>query len=161
MRVLGNILWHFPFFGFVSAFFTFLVGTLLTILVIPAPLGLGLIQLSKFMLAPFSYSMSSKNDLNMEQNKYWKLYSTIIMLLYFPLGCIMAVITAIQIGLLFLSIVGIPVALALSKALGTYFNPVGKVCVPRQLAAALEKQKEEEILRDHPAFKGVREVKPE
>ena len=48
MRTLGNILWHFPFFGFVTALLAFLVGTLLTLLVIPAPIGLGLIQLSKF-----------------------------------------------------------------------------------------------------------------
>ncbi len=148
MRVLGNILWHFPFLGFLSALVAFLFGLLLTLLVIPAPIGLGLMQLSKFMLAPFSYSMSSKKDLNVRQNKYWKLYATIIMILYLPLGCIMAIITAIQTGLLFLTIVGIPVALVLAKALGTYFNPVGKVCVPRQVAEAIERQKGEALIRD-------------
>lgn len=161
MRVLGNILWHFPFLGFVSALFTFLVGTLLTVLVIPAPIGLGLIQLSKFMLAPFSYSMSNKNDLNIERNKYWKTYSTIVMILYLPFGCILAALTVIQIGCLFLSILGIPVALALAKALGTYFNPVDKVCVPRQVAEALEKQKDAALVRNHPAFAGEQAVKSE
>lgn len=38
------------------------------------------------MLAPFSYSMSSKKDLGVEQNKYWKLYSTIIMIYIYPLA---------------------------------------------------------------------------
>ena len=149
MRVLGNILWHFPFLGFLSAAVAFLFGTVLTLLVIPAPIGLGLIQLSKFMLAPFSYSMSRKNDLNVTQNKYWKLYSTIIMILYLPFGCIMALCVAIQIGCLFLSIVGIPMALALCKAFGTYFNPVGKVCVPRQVADAIERQKGEAVLEKY------------
>lgn len=152
MRTLGNILWHFPFLGFMSALFTFIFGSLLTVLVIPAPIGLGLIQLSKFMLAPFSYSMVSKGDLQVAQNKYWKLYSTIIMILYLPFGCILAILTAIQVGFLFLTIVGIPVALAMSKALGTYCNPVGKVCVPRLVGSAIERKKEEALLRDYPGI---------
>ena len=129
MRLLGNILWHVPFCGFLSALGTFLIGALLTVLVIPAPIGLGLIQLSKFMLAPFSFSMVDKGDLHMSQNPLWAAYSFLIRILYFPIGCLMAIIVAIQTGLLFLSILGIPVALAMAKALGTYFNPVGKVCI--------------------------------
>jgi Predicted membrane protein len=129
MRLLGNILWHVPFCGFMSALCTFLCGLLLTVLVIPAPIGLGLMQLSKFMLAPFSFSMIDKSDLNMPQNPLWQAYSFIIRILYFPIGCFLAIVVAIQTGLLFLTIVGIPVALALVRALGTYFNPVGKVCV--------------------------------
>ena len=49
MKTLGNILWHVPFLGFLTALGTFLVGGLLVITVIGAPLGLGLIQLSKFL----------------------------------------------------------------------------------------------------------------
>lgn len=52
MRTLGNILWHFPFLGFLSALGTFLLGVILLITIIGAPLGLGLIQLSKFLLCP-------------------------------------------------------------------------------------------------------------
>lgn len=140
MRMLGNILWHIPFCGFLSALATFLLGGLLTLLIVPAPIGLGLLQLSKFMLAPFSYSMVSKGDLNVKQNPVWKLYSTVIMLLYLPIGCFLAVITAIQTVMLFLTIAGIPVALAMAKALGTYFNPVGKVCVPVHVALAVEQR---------------------
>ena len=29
MRTLGNIIWHFPFLGFIDAFLTFLIGGLL------------------------------------------------------------------------------------------------------------------------------------
>ena len=129
MRLLGNILWHVPFCGFLTALATFFLGILLTALVIPAPIGLGLIQLSKFMLAPFSFSMMDKGDLNIPRNPLWQAYSFIIRIIYFPIGCILAIMVAIQTGLLFLTIVGIPVALAMAKALGTYFNPVGKVCV--------------------------------
>ncbi len=78
MRTLGNILWHIPFLGFLSAFFTFLIGGLLVITVIGAPIGLGLIQLSKFLLTPFSKSMISKSDLNTDQNKLWKTFGIIV-----------------------------------------------------------------------------------
>ena len=69
MRTLGNILWHVPFLGFLSALGTFLIGGLLVITVIGAPLGLGLIQLSKFLLTPFSSAMISKKDLKADQYK--------------------------------------------------------------------------------------------
>ncbi|SHN68726.1 YccF domain-containing protein [Desulfovibrio litoralis] len=141
MRMLGNILWHFPFLGFMTAFLTFLLGSLLTILIIPAPIGLGLIQLSKFLLAPYSYSMVSKDDLNINQNPAWKTYSFIIMLLYLPIGIIAAVVSAMQVLGLFLTIIGIPMAIPLAKSLGTYLNPVGKVCVPVETAEAIRLQK--------------------
>ena len=37
MRLLGNILWHFPCFGFVTSLFSFLAGILLTVTVVGAP----------------------------------------------------------------------------------------------------------------------------
>jgi len=72
MRTLGNIIWHIPFLGFLSALGTFLLGGLLVITVFGAPIGLGLIQLSKFLLAPFSNSMVSGSELNQDQNALWK-----------------------------------------------------------------------------------------
>lgn len=44
MLTLANILWHFPFFGFLSAFCVFLTGCLFVISIIGTPIGLGLIQ---------------------------------------------------------------------------------------------------------------------
>ena len=146
MRTLGNILWHFPFFGFVSALFTFLLGGFLVITVIGAPIGLGLIELSKFLLTPFSKAMISKNDLNIEQNKYWATYGLIVRIIYFPFGLFLAIITIIQIFFLFITIIGIPVALVLAKSVSTYFNPVNKKCVPRLIVDELEKRKAKEYL---------------
>ena len=68
MRKLANIIWHVPFLGFLNSFFTFILGSILVLTVIGAPIGLGLIQLSKFLLTPFSSEMVSKKDLNKEQN---------------------------------------------------------------------------------------------
>lgn len=63
MRTLANILWHVPFMGFLNALGTFLIGGLFVITLVGAPIGLGLIQLSRFLLTPFSSAMVSKRDL--------------------------------------------------------------------------------------------------
>lgn len=141
MRKLANIIWHVPFLGFINALFTFLLGSILVLTVIGAPIGLGLIQLSKFLLTPFSSEMVSKKDLNKEQNKLWNSYGIIVTIIYFPFGLGLTIITIFQIALLFVSIVGIPVALILSKSLSTFFNPVNKKSVPRAVAKELEKRK--------------------
>jgi len=149
MRTLGNILWHIPFLGFLSALGTFLIGGLFVITVIGAPIGLGLIQLSKFLLTPFSSAMISKKDLNAEQNKLWQSFSFIVRILYFPFGLFLAIVTIFQIAGLFITIIGIPVALVLAKSLGTYFNPVNKTCVPKAVQNELEQRKAKEQVAKH------------
>ena len=141
MRTLGNVLWHFPFFGFVTAAIYWLVGLLLTVLVITAPIGLGLMEFGKFLLAPFGRAMVSKAELNVPQNPVWKAYSTIIMLLYLPLGIVLLVVSVIQVVAAFVGIFTIPVALVIAKSLGTILNPVNKVCVPVAVAEELERRK--------------------
>ncbi|MCK4312251.1 MAG: hypothetical protein KAW88_05905 [Candidatus Cloacimonetes bacterium] len=149
MKTLGNIIWHVPFCGFLTALFTFLIGGLLFITVIGAPIGLGLMQLSKFFLAPFSRAMIDKKDLIPDQNKLWKIFSIIIRIVYFPLGLILAIFTIIQIAGLFVSLIGIPVALVLAKSLSTYFNPVNKKCVPRAVSEELEQRKAKSEVDKH------------
>jgi len=146
MRVLANILWLVPFMGIFTALFTFLLGGLLVLLVIPAPIGLGLIQLAKFELAPFSRELVDRKDLEAPKDSAWATYSTIIMILYLPIGCLIALFTVLQIVALFFTIIGIPVALVLAKSLSTYFNPVNKVCVPRGVSEALARQKAEAMV---------------
>lgn len=141
MRTLGNILWHIPFLGFVTAAIYWLLGLLLTALVITAPIGLGLMEFGKFLFVPFGRAMVDNKNLKGERNAAWQAYSTIIMILYMPFGLVFVVINAIQVVLLCLSIVGIPVALVIAKSLGTVLNPVNKVCVPAAVAEELERRK--------------------
>jgi len=143
MRTLGNILWHVPFLGFLNSLFTFIIGGLFLISVVGAPIGLGLIQLSKFLLTPFSSAMIDKSNIQPNQNPAWKTFGLIIRILYFPIGLVLAAITIFQIALLFLSLVGIPVAIVLAKSLGTFFNPVNKTCVSKAVKdeVALRKAK--------------------
>jgi len=57
---------------------------------------------------------------------------------------LLAIVTIFQIAALFVTIIGIPVALVLAKSLGTYFNPVNKICVPKAVQNELEQRKAKE-----------------
>lgn len=149
MKTLGNILWHIPFLGFVNAIIVYLFGLLLTVTVIAAPIGLGLMEFGKFLFAPFSHAMISKTDLNVEQNKAWKAYSTIVMILYFPFGLILCALAIFQVVGLFITLIGIPPALVVAKSLGTYLNPVNKKCVQQSVRDELDRRKAQvEIARN-------------
>lgn len=141
MKTIGNILWYFPFFGFVTAAFTWLFGGLLTITVIAAPIGLGLMEYGKFLFVPFGNAMVSKNQLNIEQNRAWKTYSTIVSIIYFPFGLILTICSIFQIVGLCITVIGIPVAMVIAKSLGTYLNPVNKKCVHSAVVAELDRRK--------------------
>lgn len=140
MKTLGNILWHIPFMGFISAIFVYLFGLVLTATVVAAPIGLGLMELGKFLFSPFGHAMVSKDDLNIEQNQKWKTYSTIVRVIYFPFGLLFAILAIFQVVFLFFTIVGIPVAIVVAKSLGTYLNPVNKKCVHSAVADELERR---------------------
>ena len=130
-----------PFLGFITSFFTFLIGGLFVITVVGAPIGFGLIQLAKFFLAPFSNAMVKKSDIKAEQPDAWQAYETLIRILYFPFGLILAIITLTQIVAAFISIIGIPVALAQAKSLKTLFNPVAKKCVSKAVSDEITSRK--------------------
>ena len=146
MKTLGNILWHFPFFGFLNALFTFIIGLIFVITVIGAPIGLGMIQHSKFLLAPFSKIMISDSEIKKEKSIIWKIMGIVAFVLYLPLGILISIVTIFQIFVLFVTIIGIPIALVLAKSLSTYFNPIGKICVESEFADELKKQKAKDKL---------------
>ncbi|MFT5149997.1 MAG: uncharacterized membrane protein YccF (DUF307 family) [Flavobacteriales bacterium] len=146
MRTLANIIWHIPFLGFLNALCTFLIGSLLVITIIGAPIGLGLIEYSKFLMTPFSSVMIDKRDLKKDQNILWASYGLLVRILYFPFGLVLAIITLFQIACLFVSIVGIPLAYILAKSLSTYFNPVNKKSVDREVANEIQRRKAREHL---------------
>lgn len=149
MKTLGNILWHFPFFGFVNAILVYLLGLILTATVVAAPVGLGLMEFGKFLFAPFGHAMVSKTELNAEQNKAWKTYSTIVMICYLPFGIFLSIIAIIQVFLLCITIVGIPVAMVIAKSIGTYFNPINKKCVHSAVVDELDKRKAQVEINKH------------
>ena len=150
MRTFGNIIWHFPFLGFLQSLIYAIGGVFWCLTVIGIPLGLGLFQLSLFTLSPFSKRMVSRHDLELitgeKQEDVVKVWFLIVRILYFPLGLIMAFFSVISIGIQFISIFGIPCAMVQSKALATIFNPVNKKCVPLAVAEEIERRKVNNVL---------------
>lgn len=149
MRLFGNIIWHFPFCGFISAAITYLFGLLLTATVVGAPIGLGLMELGKLLFWPFGKAMVNQSDLNITQNSAWNAYSKIVMILYLPFGLVFAFFGVLQVIGSFILVFSIPVGLVVAKSLSTYINPVGKKCVSSAMVAELERQEAQRELARH------------
>lgn len=150
MRIFGNIIWHFPFLGFLQSLVYAIVGVFCCLTVIGIPLGMGLFQLSLFTLAPFSKRLVSQHDLEMvtgeKQRDLIKSWFFIVRILYFPFGLLMAIYTILVIIIQFISIIGIPCGIVEAKALATIFNPVNKKCVSRAIAEEIERRKANNVL---------------
>lgn len=138
MRQFANFLWHIPFLGFLTAFSIFIVGLLFMATIIGIPIGKGMIQLSKFMLSPFTQRMVNSKELGKKSNPVWETYGTIVRIFYFPLGLLFVGVLGLQTIAMFISIIGAPVAIVMAKSIGTVFNPVNKVAVPRAVAIEME-----------------------
>ena len=147
MRTFLNIIWHFPFFGFLFALSTAIGGLLWCCTIIGIPLGLGLFSLSRFYLTPFSSVLVSKSDLALvtgnEQNTAMQAWGLVIRILYFPFGLFMAICQIIVCAFEFISIIGIPCGVVAAKALSTIFNPINKTCVSRAVADQIAQKKAE------------------
>lgn len=146
-----NILWHFPFFGFLFAFFYALFGAILCCTVILYPVGLGFFQIARFLLTPFSSALVTRRELNLvrpeERSTAAAAYSTVITILYFPFGLIAAAGALFAMIGEFLSIIGIPCGIVWFKALPAIFMPVDKVCVPKAVADEIARIKAGDTVR--------------
>lgn len=153
MRTFGNIIWHFPFLGFIWSLCYAIGGVFWCITIIGIPIGLGYFQLSLFALAPFSRRLVSQHDLETvtheEQRPLMKVWNLILRILYFPFGLLIAFSTICCIIVEFISIIGIPCGIVYSKALSSIFNPINKKCVPLAIAEEIERRKNNNILEKY------------
>ena len=156
-----NAMWHFPFFGFLTAFYYAVVGVIVCCTIIFIPLGISYFQIAKFMMSPFSREMVSRKDLalfnpNIEkEGVLFSILSTIDKILCFPFGLVMSFASCIQMLCCFISLIGIPVGMVYWKMLPTIFNPIGKVCVPKEVADEIVKLKSSSTLDDYKSKNGI------
>lgn len=140
-----NVIWHFPFLGFLFALVYAFFGAILCCTVVLYPVGLGFFQFAQFLLSPFSSALVSRKDLALvrpgERSAAAETYSLLIRIVYFPFGLIAAFFALFIIAGEFLSIIGIPCGIVWAKALPTIFNPVDKICVPKAVADEIERIK--------------------
>lgn len=143
MRALATLLWHIPFLGFLSAAYCFFWGAIFTATVVGAPVGAGLFELGKFLLAPFGHRMVDASQLKTElsRNTVWRVWGWIVMIIWLPFGVLAAIALAIQAFFCCLTIVGIPAGVAAARALGTVLNPVGKKMITAELKQELARRK--------------------
>lgn len=150
MRILGNIIWHIPYCGWIAALVYALIGCLFCVTIVGIPLGMGLFQISSMMLAPFSRGVVNRSDIEYvteeKQSIFMKIWRIIIRILYFPFGLFMAAQIILFVVVQFMTIIGIPCAIAYAKCVGLVFNPVGKICVPRSVAEEIERRKAAKIV---------------
>lgn len=142
MRILGNIIWFFMA-GWILAILTYLSGLILTVLVVTAPVGLGLMEYGKFLFLPFTHDMvrKKKGSITDAAHMTYQTYANIVKVIYIIVFGIWLFIGGIftVIGQ-FITIIGIPCAIVLAKSLGTIFNPVDKVCISHDLAEELRRR---------------------
>ncbi len=143
MRTIANIIWHIPFLGFLNAAISFVIGTVLVLTVVAAPIGLGLIQYARFLMGPFTNRMVDRSlRPDDDPNLLWTTYGFLIKIIYVPfIGLPLTIVTLFQIIGLICSVVGIPMAIILFKSLGTYLQPVDKVCMSVDMAERLEAER--------------------
>ena len=157
-----NILWHFPFFGFLFAFFYALFGAILCCTVVLYPVGLGFFQIARFLLTPFSSALVTRKELDLvrpeERSTAAAAFSTVITILYFPFGLIAAAGALFAMIGEFLSIIGIPCGIVWFKALPAIFMPVGKICVPKAVADEIARIKAGDTVRRYKGENGEPET---
>lgn len=142
MKTLGNIIWYFPFMGFISALGVWFVALLWACTIIGMPIAQGLFEFGKFLLKPFGQEMVSASEVGKVNttNRTYQTYSKILGIIWIVLfGWWMTIIAILQIAGLFISIIGIPVATVMAKSIKVYMNPVGKICVSSLLKEEIER----------------------
>jgi len=132
MRFIGNVLWLTLYLGIIDALICYLLGALLVLTVVGAPVGLGLIQLGKLYLSPFGHNMVHKNRIPNLENRdglLWQVFSLVVRIIYLPIGVVLTLLIISQMIGCAITVIGFPVAMVLFKSLSTIWNPVNKVCV--------------------------------
>ena len=142
MRAILNVLWNVPGLGFVAAFFWVLAGLLMAITIIGLPWAKACFTLANYTLAPFGRELVSRYDatgleslgtggLGLLANVIWFLLAGWwLIVLHVVAACVSAI-----------TIIGIPFAWAHLKIAAAATAPVGKIVVPTEVAAEIDREK--------------------
>lgn len=128
MRTIYNVLWYFPFLGFLIAIYAAIFGLVFLLLF---PIGKGLFQLAKFYTAPFSFDMKRRADVyHQDQVKTYGALGVLMLLFWFPFALILGFTLAIPFLAYGATVVFLPASIVIVRSLGFVFNPINAVCVP-------------------------------
>ncbi len=142
MRTILNILWNVPGLGFVAAFCWALAGCVMALTIIGLPWAKACFTLANYSLAPFGRELVSRRDatgwhslgtggLGLLANVVWFLLAGWwLIVLHVAAACASAI-----------TIIGIPFAWAHLKLAAAAMAPVGKIVVPTEVAAEIDREK--------------------
>jgi uncharacterized membrane protein YccF (DUF307 family) len=142
VRTVLNVLWNVPGLGFVAAFLWALAGCVMAVTIIGLPWARACFTLANYTLAPFGRELVSRRDvtgryslgtggLGLFANIIWfVLAGWWLIILHVAAACASAI-----------TIIGIPFAWAHLKLAAAAIAPVGKVVVPSEVAAEIDREK--------------------
>jgi uncharacterized membrane protein YccF (DUF307 family) len=142
MRTILNILWNVPGLGFVAALLWVVAGVVMAITIIGLPWAKACFTLANYTLAPFGRELVSRYDatglqslgtggLGLLANVIWFLLAGWwLIMLHVAAACVSAI-----------TIIGIPFAWAHLKIAAAAMAPVGKIVVPSEVAAEIDREK--------------------
>ncbi len=142
MRRILNILWNVPGLGFVAAFFWVVAGLLMAITIIGLPWAKACFTLANYTLAPFGRELVSRRDVTGRGSLGTSELGLLANIIWFVLAgwwlLIMHVAAACASAV---TIIGLPFAWAHLKLAAAAIAPVGKVVVPTEIAAEIDREK--------------------
>jgi uncharacterized membrane protein YccF (DUF307 family) len=142
MRTLLNILWNVPGLGFVAAFFWVLAGCLMALTIIGLPWAKACFTLANYTLAPFGRELASRRDVTGRESLGTGGLGLIANIVWFLLaGWWLMVLHVVMACGLAITLIGIPFAWAHLKIAAAALAPVGKVVVPTDVAAEIDREK--------------------
>ena len=144
MRTILNILWNVPGLGFVAALFWVLAGVLMAITIIGLPWSKACFTMANYTLAPFGRQLASRYDVTGLTSLGTGELGVIANVIWFLLAgwwlIVLHVVAAVACAV---TIIGIPFAWAHLKIAAAAMGPVGKIVVPAEVAAEIDREKAE------------------
>ena len=143
MRLIGNILWNFPGFGFLFALFYLLLGALLSMTVILHPIGKACYNISKLMFAPFGKTIIKEVDLVGSENVNIakKTGGLVANLIWLTAGIPLMFAHLFAAFAMFCGIITIPFAFVHLKLARMAIWPIGAKVVSKAVAKAAEEER--------------------
>ena len=142
MRTILNILWNVPGLGFVAAFFWALAGVLMAITIIGLPWAKACFTLANYTLAPFGRELVSRYDATRRESLGTGGLGALANIAWFLLaGWWLVVMHVLAACACAITIIGLPFAWAHLKLAGAAIAPVGKIVVPGEVAAEIDREK--------------------
>jgi uncharacterized membrane protein YccF (DUF307 family) len=142
MRTLLNILWNVPGLGFIAALWWVLAGLVMAVTIIGLPWAKACFTLANFTVAPFGRTLAPRYDVTGQASLGSGELGLLANIVWFLLaGWWLIVLHLIAAAACAVTLIGLPFAWAHLKLAGAAIAPVGKIVVPAEVAAEVDRER--------------------